>query len=134
MPRSSNAWTKREYLAVSSECAIVTVVVNGRLVGEIYLEHGPEALTMAADCCCAGRFRASPQSQRRQWRVVSLCAPPVDSKSKIRGDYFHCEAMSVERAVVQNHMVAPAHAVEDGARSGDGADWKACAEVLCRMC
>ena len=38
--------------------------------------------------------------------------------------------MAVERAVVQDHMVAPAHAVEDGARSGDGADRKACAECF----
>ena len=49
---------------------------------------------------------------------------------EIRCDNFHRQPVSVESAVVQHHVLAGAHAIENGARSGHGAHRKTRAQSL----
>src|SRR5260370_29863867 len=58
------------------------------------------------------------------------CAFIRRKQVQIRRDHPHGEPMAVEGSVMQHHIAAPAHAVEDRALPRHGANWKTCSQSL----
>ena len=100
--------------------AVVAVVVDGVALGKVDLEHRSEALHDCLDARGAGTRPASPQWLHCLRRAISDTCTVGSQQIKVRRDNFHGQAVPIEGSVVQHHVFAGAHAIEDGARSRHG--------------
>ncbi len=62
--------------------------------------------------------------------VQSLIGPIRCQQVEIRRDNLHGEPVSIERAVMEDHVFAPAHPIEDGPRPRHRTHRKSCAQSL----
>src|SRR5208283_700816 len=108
--------------------AIIAIVANRFAIGEVNLKHRPEAL----------HDRLQPVStknlpkpgDRGITNSVKLLVDVRIEHIQVCGYDFHGQSMPVERAIVQNHLLAPLHAIENGPRPHHRAHRESCAQSL----
>ena len=99
--------------------AVVPVIVNGTALREVDLEHGSEALH---DGFYLASAKYSPEAGNSGVADSVELAINVFGGEQIQVgcNHFHSQAMSIKRAIVQDHVFAPAHAFQDGTRYRHG--------------
>src|ERR1700690_8029 len=113
--------------------AVVAVIENRVAAGEINLKHRAKSLHDGINLPPPKPFAESGDS-----RIANLMDLLVD-RAFIRGqqiqicrNHTHSEPVAIESAVVQYHVSAPAHAVENHTLSSDGAYWEAYPQSLAK--
>src|SRR6202035_265719 len=103
--------------------------MNGIAFGEINLKHRAKPLHHGLHLAPTKYFTQARDSGVA-YSVQGCVGLLAGEQVKVRGVHFHGEPVPIEGAVMQNHVFAPAHAIENRSWARDGANRKSRSQRL----
>src|ERR1700694_4776309 len=111
--------------------AVVAIIVDGVAAGEVDLKHRAETLNDSVDLSSAKNITQTGDGGISDLIDLLVNRAAVSRQQvQIHGAYARGEGGAVQGSVVQPHVAAAAHAVEDRARPRHGANGKSRAQSL----